>query len=708
MSKSRFVLKQASVGASGASDLTRYVAKNSLDHKREGDKARPLFTERDNDLSHWEARKFLSINGGELEREDLLHYVLSFEQPEDFLQLGETDKERSQEVREMVRHALTSGAQNIGIDTWRWVAGIHLNKPHPHVHILINKHAISQRTNDLTRITKLTPPLVAHYRQNPNGGREFDYGVILNSFSKDVDERIHQRRLSLEKEREKALAKEATKLRDDRLVLAQAMLARHEVERLVGVISHGKTRNDTGHSRLEKQLEAARIRDEILQVRVGEIRVNFREQNMALPVPLLAPEELSKLQNAAVVTRDAQRIHTLEKMRLALAEEHHQPARSTHEQGRLAAQMRLTETDLATIDERADKFNRHAHLVRWNVSGKRLSLAGVDFAIEKENIHLSFAHAGVTAWLPSTRRAAKGEITRLQEARSEIVERINEKRNTFSSQREKASETLTALSEIRDHEARSRLHQFSDETGNLPAPIYTRAELARMAERAHETKDPALLTEVFKAIEGNNSVLSRDDKHPDREFASRTLARGIIAGIDAREAQEKLIENQRTRRFAPVVAHLPNGSIVTGTLRQFEIRTHAEALVRIFNHSPEQQAKERAIAQAVSERDATLKSDYERAATYFTAARKIGDYYVQEFNREGKAIPPPAFTPHEQQRLDYHSKHGMNAPSLVHDSSSHAATHEQAADRFNQPVARQNQQQEGRTTRDTQTIFRLR
>jgi len=219
VSKSRFVLKQASVGASGASDLTRYVAKNSLDHKREGDKARPLFTERENDLSHWEARKLLSINGGELEREDLLHYVLSFEQPEDFLQLGETDKERSQEVREMVRHALTSGAQNMGIDTWQWVAGIHLNKPHPHVHILINKHAISQRTNDLTRITKLTPPLVAHYRQNSNGEREFDYGVILNSFSKDVDERIHQRQLSLEKEREKALAKEATKLRDDRLAL---------------------------------------------------------------------------------------------------------------------------------------------------------------------------------------------------------------------------------------------------------------------------------------------------------------------------------------------------------------------------------------------------------------------------------------------------------------------------------------------------------
>jgi len=125
-----------------------------------------------------------------------------------------------------------------------------------------------------------------------------------------------------------------------------------------------------------------------------------------------------------------------------------------------------------------------------------------------------------------------------------------------------------------------------------------------------------------------------------------------------------MLENQRTRLFAPVSAHLANGSIVTGTLRQCSIRTRAEALARIFTHSPEQQAKERAIAQAVSERDATLKTDYERAATFFTAARKLSDHYVQEFNRAGKAIPPPAFTSHEQQRLGYHFKHGVTMPTL--------------------------------------------
>ncbi|MGB8510888.1 MAG: hypothetical protein WCD76_21120 [Pyrinomonadaceae bacterium] len=68
MSKSRFILKQAKVSSGASSDLARYVAKHDLDHRREGRGARPLFTERSDDLTFWEARKWLSITGGELPR----------------------------------------------------------------------------------------------------------------------------------------------------------------------------------------------------------------------------------------------------------------------------------------------------------------------------------------------------------------------------------------------------------------------------------------------------------------------------------------------------------------------------------------------------------------------------------------------------------------------------------------------------------------
>jgi hypothetical protein len=189
VSKSRFVLKPARVEGSASSDLTRYIAKSKLDKRREGEHARPLFNDERDDLTFWEARKWLSITGGALPREDVLHYVLSFEVVKDYESLGKTDAERMAEVRAYLRRALTKAARQAGVESWRWAAGIHLNKPHPHVHLLINKNVVEARIGELRRVEKLPPPLVAHYKNRTDETREFDYGTIINSFAADVDAR---------------------------------------------------------------------------------------------------------------------------------------------------------------------------------------------------------------------------------------------------------------------------------------------------------------------------------------------------------------------------------------------------------------------------------------------------------------------------------------------------------------------------------------
>jgi len=186
VSKSRFVLKSAHVGGAASSDLTRYVAKSKLNKKREGEKARPLFDESRDDLTFWEARKHLSITGGLLPSEDVLHYVLSFEHPSDYENLGATDAERTREVRDFLRSGLAKAAKESGVESWRWAAGIHLNMPHPHVHILINKNILSSRTGDLARVEKLSRPVVAHYEEGDGHERQFSYGTIINSFAADV------------------------------------------------------------------------------------------------------------------------------------------------------------------------------------------------------------------------------------------------------------------------------------------------------------------------------------------------------------------------------------------------------------------------------------------------------------------------------------------------------------------------------------------
>src|SRR5947209_6462632 len=75
----------------------------------------------------------------------------------------------------------------------RWVAGVHLNTDNPHVHLLLNKNAILRETQDLIRIPKLTAPLIAHYRLQPDKMRVFSYGTVINSFAAQVDARHRDR-----------------------------------------------------------------------------------------------------------------------------------------------------------------------------------------------------------------------------------------------------------------------------------------------------------------------------------------------------------------------------------------------------------------------------------------------------------------------------------------------------------------------------------
>jgi|GEM_PF-6849804 len=187
MSQSRFVLKQIHIRGSGNSELTRYVSKSKLDEEHEGKNARLLFSEHDDQLTFWEARKFLSITGGELRKDEVLHYVLSFKNEKDFESLGRDEDERRNEIAAYLRESLRKALASVGIAEMRWVAGLHRNTRNPHLHILFNKNAIEKETGELIQIARLPASLVAHNRLQPDGSRVFTYGAIINDFAEQVD-----------------------------------------------------------------------------------------------------------------------------------------------------------------------------------------------------------------------------------------------------------------------------------------------------------------------------------------------------------------------------------------------------------------------------------------------------------------------------------------------------------------------------------------
>ena len=738
MSKSRFVLKPARVGGGASSDLTRYIAKSKLDRQREGDRDRPLFTEQRDDLTFWEARKWLSITGGALPREDVLHYVLSFERPEDYENLGKDDRERSVAVRAYLRRSLSQAAREIGVEGWRWTAGIHLNKPHPHVHILFNKNAVSRRTGELVRVEKLSTPLVAHYRERADGAREFDYGTIINSFAADVDAPLRaraQERTHDDRGGRQLGEKEAHRTRlGDRVLLGESMWARHLVERLERETealkvygdkrrfrlfdpTHGRVRQVSAHdirrraeaeahhsisgvkfssptareearqqfldnhlshheealaeheekvqerlTRLETRLDQARNNHELLRPHIENLRARYKEKGEPLPVPLLSTEQVGKLQDAGIEARDVARIRALEKIRQSLAAERGTPARDPHERGRLAAQLREAETDFAARAWRERQFEQGFHLTRWEVGDERFSLASVDARLEKERVKTSFVHVGVSAWIPSWKREAQDEMARLQMVRRQVEERISARQKELEGERERAAETVRALREISDGEARSQSGREHQNPPEIIAHVYTRAELDRMESHAHTMRDPRLLMEVHEAHREKYARLSPEKSIPVHKLAAEAEARTFVAELDFRKAQAARAEQAKWGLFTPVAARLQDGSIITGSVCQTEVLSRADAIIRMVEDSPERRGRAGAITHAAALRAAETQATYDAAAAYLATARMIADDYRQELEETGKLAPRPEFSPKDLNRIDLH-----RAQSASHD-----------------------------------------
>src|ERR1700674_4290403 len=89
-------------GGAGASRASRYIAEGEKGPARGGPGARPLFSEDQDDLSYRKADRVLDPIGGRPEKDDLLHFSVSFEE-EDFDQLGDNEKEKQARLKEVIR-----------------------------------------------------------------------------------------------------------------------------------------------------------------------------------------------------------------------------------------------------------------------------------------------------------------------------------------------------------------------------------------------------------------------------------------------------------------------------------------------------------------------------------------------------------------------------------------------------------------------------
>jgi hypothetical protein len=183
----------------GASRAARYISERDRDPEREGARPRSLFSDRDGDLTYRKANRFLGGGQGAPGKDDLIHFSVSF-LPEDYERLGASGDQRNAALREVARDAMTDVKDDLGASELRWVAGIHLNTNHPHLHILIHKEITGHEEGESRRLGRLPKRLLPHRAPAPGGEARPVEGSIGERFVAALDRA--QQQVDLERERD--------------------------------------------------------------------------------------------------------------------------------------------------------------------------------------------------------------------------------------------------------------------------------------------------------------------------------------------------------------------------------------------------------------------------------------------------------------------------------------------------------------------------
>jgi|SRR5581483_11836476 len=150
-----------------ASQAVRYVALRDRDEEREGKEPRRLFSARADDLSFWKAERVLTTERTP-EKDEVLHVAISF-RAEDFRSLGPDETSRLQSLRGVTREAVSALAEELHADHLRWVAGIHRNTDHPHLHLLFHRTYSDRGGGGERRLSRLPEATLARRLSDENG-----------------------------------------------------------------------------------------------------------------------------------------------------------------------------------------------------------------------------------------------------------------------------------------------------------------------------------------------------------------------------------------------------------------------------------------------------------------------------------------------------------------------------------------------------------
>ncbi len=119
-------------------------------------------------------------------KDELIHIAVSFRK-EDFINLGHDEPARQDALKEVSREAVSQIADELRADNLRWVAGIHRNTDHPHIHLLIYRTYVDRATGRETRLTRIPEEMLARRVNDETGADKIVPGSFSLAFEAGLD-----------------------------------------------------------------------------------------------------------------------------------------------------------------------------------------------------------------------------------------------------------------------------------------------------------------------------------------------------------------------------------------------------------------------------------------------------------------------------------------------------------------------------------------
>lgn len=429
--------------------------------------------------------------------------------------------------------------------------------------------------------------------------------------------------------------------------------------------------------KIESDLKDAQREYGNLRPKALGIKRDYETAGKPLPLPLISGKELTKLQNQAVAAKNPTRLNALEQIRQSLIIENKECRRTDNEAARLRGQLLMSETDQKMAEKRLADFERSRHLTRWDLGGKKWSLADVDKQLTERageakffNSPVQLLPAGIlpqreiirvlkvlgrnSNLLPSGRRRAREEIKNLTEIRGQVELKIADRRASLQNEITKAAALTESLTGINDREMSAR--RITQR--NIPAQLLTQAELHRLESSALSMKDISLLKrfQVLETESNKGRGRERKGQVSPEISAGRAVAREILAEVAWRESQEKLGDFKHKEKFVPVLVKDAKGRDTVASPHDFrQQRKLVHHIAERLLESNETKEMRHAVERAVITQESHLNQEITNAREIYELAIQTSENFQQQLGIER---PAPIFTPKEINTMEiYATKH---------------------------------------------------